>query len=715
MSVQEHLPAAAPRQTAPAPAPEADEGGDLMSFAGLLGNSFFGSLLSSEPAADHSDPCAYPVVEGDTLWGIAERTTGSGRGWRQLYDENQDVVGSDPNLIHPGQILDVCPGEPGGQSVEPETAELVTETVSEETPAVEECLPEDEVVEIEAETATCGPQTADEVMGDVTERLVDHDWFGAVTDEEAGEALDMLLCLPPDQQAAAMSQMDDEAFDNLLSEVPEERRGELASLFDNTTDPARKVRLWGEVALANARASHDGAMEDDDNAATDAEEDAIEHRNDVRDATLSATEDEVADEVAVMLARIEAGESVTAADVTALDQRKRLESDIEQRYGINLTNDRGGGGFLFFSAGTDRRVWTEDELHMVEGALGRLPADQVRDNPALEEIHRAAVLKEHDGLGWKDEPNVGGNAGGGTITLFDTGTGYDPSTGRNTTTTPWRTESNSDLANHRPGQTAPNGPLTLVEEVITHEIGHTVHQNDDALWERWQEINGWERLDGGDVEDRLESSGMSEDDAEAEVENLDAHREDFYGSRPTVTRDGKMYEIDPYSGDYLAVDEVAVPGGTNASDWDYARSNPEDHFAEMYAKAVHQPEGLYRDLITEPTAELGTATTRVTDATNQLAALRADPSASAQDIADAEARLAARQAEQRRAQRAVDVRQQQWDFFRTDVFHTDDSDIQALVAPAGKEAVYAEYQSRARMCQTPQQLDALRAEYRDRL
>ena len=47
----------------------------------------------------------YIVQPGDTLWGIAKRQTGSGQNWHDLYARNKSVVGSNPNLIFPGQRL----------------------------------------------------------------------------------------------------------------------------------------------------------------------------------------------------------------------------------------------------------------------------------------------------------------------------------------------------------------------------------------------------------------------------------------------------------------------------------------------------------------------------------------------------------------------------------------------------------------------------------
>jgi nucleoid-associated protein YgaU len=66
------------------------------------------------------DPTSYAVAPGDSLWRIA-RTVLEARGmpstgsdvsnfWRSIYDTNRQLIGSDPNLIHPDQVL-VIPGE----------------------------------------------------------------------------------------------------------------------------------------------------------------------------------------------------------------------------------------------------------------------------------------------------------------------------------------------------------------------------------------------------------------------------------------------------------------------------------------------------------------------------------------------------------------------------------------------------------------------------
>jgi len=74
----------------------------------------------SETRSTGAGSATYTVVAGDTLWGIArgilERTGQLPEGaditsaWKLIYDTNTDVVGPDPNLILPGQVLTI----PGG-------------------------------------------------------------------------------------------------------------------------------------------------------------------------------------------------------------------------------------------------------------------------------------------------------------------------------------------------------------------------------------------------------------------------------------------------------------------------------------------------------------------------------------------------------------------------------------------------------------------------
>ena len=52
-------------------------------------------------------PDEYVVEKGDTLFNIASKFFVGGDLWPVLYRENEKIIGSDPNLIKPGQVLKI--------------------------------------------------------------------------------------------------------------------------------------------------------------------------------------------------------------------------------------------------------------------------------------------------------------------------------------------------------------------------------------------------------------------------------------------------------------------------------------------------------------------------------------------------------------------------------------------------------------------------------
>ena len=61
-------------------------------------------VFASSPTGE-SMCCAYQVKYADSLSRIAIRAYGNYRRWKHVYHKNRAVVGSDPNLIFPGQVL----------------------------------------------------------------------------------------------------------------------------------------------------------------------------------------------------------------------------------------------------------------------------------------------------------------------------------------------------------------------------------------------------------------------------------------------------------------------------------------------------------------------------------------------------------------------------------------------------------------------------------
>lgn len=49
----------------------------------------------------------YTVKKGDSLWNIAKKYYGSGAQYTKIYNANKSVIGSNPNLTYPGQVLTI--------------------------------------------------------------------------------------------------------------------------------------------------------------------------------------------------------------------------------------------------------------------------------------------------------------------------------------------------------------------------------------------------------------------------------------------------------------------------------------------------------------------------------------------------------------------------------------------------------------------------------
>ena len=65
---------------------------------------------SSAPSTPNNQPVEqevkYTVQRGDSLSKIAQQQYGDGKKWKAIFEANRDQI-SNPDLIHPGQVLTI--------------------------------------------------------------------------------------------------------------------------------------------------------------------------------------------------------------------------------------------------------------------------------------------------------------------------------------------------------------------------------------------------------------------------------------------------------------------------------------------------------------------------------------------------------------------------------------------------------------------------------
>lgn len=66
------------------------------------------TVKKTKPRVDNTvKPRTYTVKSGDCLWNIAKKYYGNGAQYTKIYNANRGVIGGNPNLIYPGQVLTI--------------------------------------------------------------------------------------------------------------------------------------------------------------------------------------------------------------------------------------------------------------------------------------------------------------------------------------------------------------------------------------------------------------------------------------------------------------------------------------------------------------------------------------------------------------------------------------------------------------------------------
>ena len=499
---------------------------------------------------------------------------------------------------------------------------------------------------------------------EAAERLLARRDVDAFASGDARRALAVIRSLPPPLAGRLLETLSPGAFARLLEQLPPLSLLETEVLIPEVHDPVRKLLLWSRFhpvrAIADAAAERLRTADEGNGRSRSAAQAENARQNARRERIVETTAQEVEAETRFLLQRARNGAPLQEAEVDALIRRKALEHRTELAYNVDLTSDVERGAQTDPAhRPTDRVSWSEAELAELAACLARLPDAHVRSNPGLREIRRVRAAQTWDGVrkAWVDLSR-GGYADPGAQAVYVTDLGAAGA--------PWRIHARSALA-----QSGAGVPSRL-QEVLAHEIGHTVHGQSPGSFRAYERAAGWEGLSPQEMALRSGRSGGVQVD--------------------------KTYRADPYGDGYLGVDRGAIPAGR---DWDYARAHPYEHFAEHYAKAVHAPEALHADLVSGPREEAARARAALRE-------VRAWP----ESDAFARAAQAVAHAESVRASRG-----EAWRIMREEVFHLRPSDVARQVrrlaarVPANRRGLVEEFRAEAAMCVTRGQLAALWAAY----
>lgn len=63
--------------------------------------------LNAPAEPEIAEEKTYTVQSGDCLWRIAQKFYGKGGDYTKIYEANKGTIGSNPNLIYPGQVFTI--------------------------------------------------------------------------------------------------------------------------------------------------------------------------------------------------------------------------------------------------------------------------------------------------------------------------------------------------------------------------------------------------------------------------------------------------------------------------------------------------------------------------------------------------------------------------------------------------------------------------------
>ncbi|MFE4832814.1 transglycosylase SLT domain-containing protein [Streptomyces sp. NPDC056672] len=197
--------------------------------------------VSSPAAATQKDnPETYSVVAGDSLSRIAAAHSVSG-GWKKLYENNREVIGGNPALIHPGVELTLgerTASDPPATAT-PATAAPATATSATTAPAT--AVVEQETATPATEEATAATEDATATAGDAT----------AATGEATADTSDTVTQAAPKTYTDDLDGWINESLDVMAAQgIPGSYDGIYRNIMRESSGNPSAINNWDSNAAA---------------------------------------------------------------------------------------------------------------------------------------------------------------------------------------------------------------------------------------------------------------------------------------------------------------------------------------------------------------------------------------------------------------------------------------------------------------------------------
>lgn len=278
-------------------------------------------------------------------------------------------------------------------------------------------------------------------------------------------------------------------------------------------------------------------------------------------------------------------------------------NDIAAATRDNATVDQDRG--VVFAPGQHAQ-WTPAQIAASQQVMDRLPRSH---------LSGVSMIGREAGLLQNGQPVGGGNEGGRTVAAMRTIALFDR--GVNPAAHYRIGGEQSEIGGHGAAN-----PVSTLDEVLTHEIGHTVEAARPNEFAQFQQIAGWTQMNQAQAQASLSA------DSGIDAGNLGPTMATIgWGSGPRAGR----HQYNAKGANYFRRELGMMPGDTDAPGFNvspnvrtpvgggpdlssYSRFSPKEHFAEMYAQMVHTPERVFEQHVEQPLARQRAARDAVTAA-----------------------------------------------------------------------------------------------------